>query len=589
MDDAPTAKTPTTGRFSLRRWASRHAWIVIVAWLIGCAACVGAGALTTRVGGDLEGLLPPEHRAPSDRGFVLLYHAGDVAPDELLAVADRVHEVLGESWIPLAAPAAERAGWLDAHALYLLPTSTHEALAERLSDDNVRAAVESLRAQMSSPFFGLTMAESRRDPLGLRALTSSEGNRASWDAPPLASRAAPTPAGDLLAHDGKALLLEVRATRSLQALADRADEAVDERITVVAVGPEADEAAVAERSDAAFRRALLVALAGITLVLAVALRRVRQAASIVLCLGSGALACGLFLPLSPIAAPLAVLGLGFACEGALHLQRISDRGWPGALVLGTALLPLMLSPFALWSSWAPMWLAAMAVLLTTLRVVLPALQAVMRSKATWDPRGILMRPMPAVAVVLSVGLLAAGGWALGQLPYRGADRLELGARGPASALMHDTFFDPGLLAEASTEGETAEQALTHASSDARLLSTLVPTEARTIDTPGGLVLPANELQRRRVGLAELKLDDRLKKLRALLESRGFRPAAFGEFLRSASDPNQVPTPAAALEGPLGRWIGGYLETRDDVGARRARSHRPPDPPVVPPAREAADG
>ncbi|MEM6293579.1 MAG: hypothetical protein AAGA54_20060, partial [Myxococcota bacterium] len=59
--------------------------------------------------------------------------------------------------------------------------------------------------------------------------------------------------------------------------------------------------------------------------------------------------------------------------------------------------------------------------------------------------------------------------------------------------------------------------------------------------------------------------------------------------RSAPDPNQLPTPAAALDGPLGRWLDGYHATRDAVVALRARIHLAPDPDVVPPALEAADG
>ena len=547
------------------------------------------GALGARVGGAIDTLLPAEHRAADDTSYLLLRHDGDLSRDELLSVADRVHEVLDTAWIPIVAPSAERNGWLDAHALYLLPTSTHEALKARLADDSIRAAVDALHASMSSPFFGLTMAESRRDPLRLRELTAGAEARASWDAPALASRAAPTPGGDLLAHDGRSLLLATRSSRSAADLTAMVTQSVGEQVRVFDVGPGARRKAAVQLAGSALPKALWVTLAGVTVVLAAALRNVRRTLAALLCIGSGALAVATFAPLDPVSAPLLVLAVGIAAGAGLPLSRLSAGGWAGLLILATALVPMAVLDFELWAQWATLWVAVMVTLRGMSRVVLPALLAVMRVPERDRQPRIRLRASPTLATLLALGLLAGGWWALGQLRYRGADRLELAPGSSAMAHMRETFFDPGLVAEAYTEADDAEAALTRAADDARLLSTLVPTEARVVDTPGALVLPREELERRKVGLAQLELDKRLGKLRELLSARGFRPAAFGEFLRSAADPDRLPTPAAALEGPLARWIRGYVVERPDGVALVSRIHLAPDPDVLPPALQTADG
>lgn len=583
----PTNAKPA--RPSLRALSRRFAWIVLAVWGVACGVFVMRGALSVEVSGELEGLLPPEHRAAPDRGYLLLQHEGDLSPDELLSVADRVHEVLDEAWVPIVAPAAERNGWLDAHALYLLPTSTHEALAERLTDDSIRAAVDSLRSTMSSPFFGLTMAESRRDPLRLRALTAGVEARASWDAPAIASQATPTPGGDLQAHDGRSLLMATRSHRDGQDLAALAAQSVGEAVKITDVGPGADRRAAKRSANTAFTKTLLVMLAGLTLIVAAALRNVRRTLAGLLCVASGGLACASFVALDPVSAPLFILALGIASGAALPLSRISTGGWAGLLVLATALVPLAALDFALWKTWATLWIAVTLTMRGMTRVVLPALLEVMRVPERDRAARIVLRPSPVIAVAISMGLLGGGWWAIEGLRVRGADRLEVAPSTHATSHVRETYFDPGLVAHARTDGEDLEQALTRAAGDARVLATLVPTEARVVDTPGSLVLPAEELERRKAGLVKLDLTGRLAKLRELLSARGFRPAAFGEFLRSAADPDRVPTPAAALEGPLARWIRGYAVEDEDGVSLQARIHLAPDPDVLPPALETPDG
>lgn len=585
--DEPFPAKPT--KRSLRRLSRRYAWLIVLAWFAACGVFALRGGLAVQIDGDLEGLLPAEHRASPDAGYLLLRHGGDLSRDELLSVADQLHEVLGDAWVPIVAPSAERSGWLDAHALYLLPLTTHEALEQRLSDDSIRAAVDSLRASMSSPFFGLTMAESRRDPLRLRALTADVEARASWDAPDLASRAAPTPGGDLLAHDGRSLLLATRSHRSGEELVALAEQSAAEAVHIAAVGPRARARAARRGAHEAVPGAAWTMLGVITLVLAATLRNVRETVAGLLCLASGALASATFVQLDPVSTPLFLLAIGVAAGAAFPLARLPAGGWAGLLILATALVPLAVLEYELWRTWAHLWVAVTLTIRGILRIVLPAMLQVLRVPRRDPSAGLQLRASPAVALMMSLGLLAGGWWALGELRIRGSDRLLLAPVTEATTHMLDTYFDPGLVAQARTEGDDLEQALTRAADDARLLTSLVPTEARVVDTPGALVLPAEELQRRRVGLATLDLDERLTKLRERLSTSGFRPAAFGEFLRSAADPERVPTPGAALEGPLARWIRGYAIEQEGGVALQARIHLAPDPDVLPPALQTPDG
>lgn len=98
-----------------------------------------------------------------------------------------------------------------------------------------------------------------------------------------------------------------------------------------------------------------------------------------------------------------------------------------------------------------------------------------------------------------------------------------------------------------------------------------------------------ELQRRRDALATLQLDERMDVLFDLLTTHGFRPDAFGEFVRSASDLDTLPTPAAALDGPLGPWIARYLVEHDDTVGLRSRVLLRGDSSAAVPVVERASG
>ena len=595
--DAGDRVTPRPPRFSLGTLAQQRPLPVLVLWLVLCA--IAAWVLTSRgasATGDLDGLIAEEHRHPRDTMLVLVWFdpSSAASTEDLLFTVDRIHEHFGAQWRPIAAPAAEIEGWLDAHALYLLPVEKHAELVNRLGDDSISSSVESLRSRLSSPFFGLTGEDARRDPLRLRELTqAAAGEIGTTQA---RADADVTAAGDLMSRDGTAVLLALKRESDVATLRIELDRVVGtSEIRADVVGPHRVAAEARTLVDAQLPRTLAIALSGIALVLALALRRLGLALAILLCLGSGLALVIAVMPLDPIAVPLVVLLAGFGCEGALHLHRSAaatrDLGWVSVLVLGTALGGLWLSPYPLWQWWSVGWLVAAVIVLAMLRVVLPALFAILRQDGSASAGGFVLEPKPLFAVLLAVSTLGAGAWAANAMEVRGAERIDLGdaARPPEQVRLVESFFDPTLVARSPTRGKDRIEVLTSAANDARVLETLVPNEATRVDSPGSLVLPEEELHRRRVALAELNLGERLDKLGEMLENRGFRPAAFGEFLRAASDPDRVPTPSAALDGPLARWVDRYLAGEEPNVVLWSEVHLAPDPEIVPPVLEMNAG
>jgi hypothetical protein len=151
------------------------------------------------------------------------------------------------------------------------------------------------------------------------------------------------------------------------------------------------------------------------------------------------------------------------------------------------------------------------------------------------------------------------------------------------------FFSPSLIAEAHSFGENPAQALERAAVDARLLADLVPTYATRVDSPGSFVVRREQLDSRRSSLAQMGLRGRMTELHEALEARSLRADAFGEFLRSASDLDAIPSAEAALEGPLGEWIERYVDETADGASIRSYVELPPDPDTPVPSVEGAAG
>ncbi|MBP7285581.1 MAG: hypothetical protein KBB21_03150 [Nannocystaceae bacterium] len=572
--DAPTT-TPTGAAISLSRWAGRHATWVLLAWLVALAVAGWSLAHRATIDGGALSLLPEAERPLADERLLMLTlrEGGntEVEPvldddddDALVAAAAAVADRMVDERVPLVPPAGEAAAWFDAHAMWLVSDAALVTIGARLSDAAMSDAIEGLRARMSSPLFGVAGDEPRRDPLGLFALLGAEG--AAFASHEGTGRASPTASGDLLAADGGALLLLLRSSRAPAALiADVRAALGDAPVDATWVGPTHVEEAAADLTERHRVRMLALALAGIAAVLAGILRRIRATLAILACLAALAAGALAWLPTADLwSAAMVVLLLGFVCEGALHLQRISARGWPAAVVLAGALLPLLLSPYPAWRAWAWYWAIAVAIAMVLLRVVLPAIHERVGGAVSWATRGFQWRAMPALALTLALAALAAGAWSVSSLRYRGADRLALGeaATSVAQRRLLDEFFDPATLVMVQSEGASLDEALERAASDERALAERVPTEVIRVDGPGAWIARTPDLDRRRTALAELKLPLRLDRLRATLEAQGFRPDAFGEFLRSAAGDGGLPTAAAMLQSALGPWLRRYASERD---------------------------
>lgn len=583
------------GRLSLRRLARTWPRAIVTAWLVALVVLLSrlVGDPGVEISGDPDGLIPTEHRAPQGEPLLLLTARQEALDPEqgetgvLQAAAAAVAERLGDRRVSLGPPAAELTAWLDAHAFYLLPVGAHETLAERLSDHAMAEAVDALKARLASPLFGVSGEEPRRDPLRLQQLARAHAGHMTHLGDGEDMSAELTAAGDLLALDGLSLLMQLRTDEDPSTLlAELEPVLLEHPVDVALVGPGPRRARGRSTIEQRGPRVLTLGLAGIVLVLSLALRAIRSVAAIVLVLLS-ALAGVLVLgpPIDPHGLPLLVLLVGFGCEGAMHLTRISPRGWPAAAVLGTALLPLWLSPYPLWHGWSLRWLAAVTVVVVLLRLVVPALLALLRLDPEPARRGFRLRPLRLLAVVMAMAALAAGMWALPRLSYLPIDRTPTPTLDDSERHVRERFFDPRQVALTHSSGDSPAGALERASEHARALATLVPDDATRVDSPGRLVLPAPELRSRQRSLVELKLVERMEALRELLSTRGFRPDAFGEFLRGASDLEDLPTPQAALDGPLGDWIRGYLRDDDTLVTR---VHLPPGATGLVPAVEVGD-
>jgi hypothetical protein len=588
--DAPAAER----RLSLGRLARARPKTIVALWLL-LAAVLGArvwGGAGIRVSGAIHGLVPPGDRPNDDEPMVLLrLRASEdtAAPDsdQLLDAADAVAEQLGEQRVPIAPPRAELTGWLDAHALYLLSPVAQQQLEARLTDEAMTDAIEGLRARLSSPLYGLMDEDPRRDPLALRELGAGAAEAYGEIGRKTGRGAGATASGDLLSADGASVLMQLSTSRGPDELqAEIASALGDRHVDAYVVGPAATGVRVAAHLRETGPRLLSLVAAGLAVVLALALRAIRPVVSILLALATGVLGLLWLAPdLDAYGASLVILLCGFGCEGALHLQRISARGWPGAAVMGTALLPLALSPYPVWQRWGLWWLGGIALVSLALRLAMPALSQIVGGPTSLAAPGFRLRPSRLVAVVLSVGALATGAWAAQRASFRGFDRLtaDLGTIDSAGRTVRDEFFDPSRVVEARSRGASPAEALERAAADARRLQPLVPASAVRIDSPGLLVLVESEIAERRVELQRLQLRERMDSLSTILESRGFRPDAFGEFLRSSADLELAPTAGRAVDGPLGHWVRRYLESDGGAFAIRNRIHLGPDANAAPPA------
>lgn len=599
MPDRPA----TPDRSTSSATTSRRDLAVVALWLVLVVVAlvqVLAGPLLEV--GELESLLPVEQRSVRGEPWLLLRVDDEAAAERasanpsnedseaqlddetiLLEAGITLEEALGAERVPLAPPRSEIARWLDSHALYLLPVSAHEALALKLADPTMLAEVQALEARMSSPLFGASLDQPRRDPLNLRELTEREaGSFGHVDAPLADVGSQVTASGDLLGHEGKLLLVQLRSTRAPAALRESIGQALaGQPVRFDLLGPELRAEAAQVQLDASGRPLLIVCFAALVLVLAVVLRRLVPVVALVACLASVWLALGWALgSFDLLGLAMLVALLGFGCEAALELPKIGLRGWASKLVLATALLPLLASPYPLWQRWAVIWALGYLAVTLVLGLVLPAMLRLvgrygpswLGHDLDWRLRGFRLKPMPVLAALTCLGLTAGGAWASTRIAHRPSHLqplglVELEAR---EAELRGSFFDPALVVEARSEASDPAAALEQASDDAARLATLVPEYARRVDSPGSFVLAKAELEQRRASLAELELADRMSALHDLLADQGLRAEAFAEFVRGAADLGDLPSAQAALEGPLGHWIDRYVSGSETNTQLRSR-------------------
>lgn len=576
---AETPPNPTEGPFEAGR---RPGQVALVLWLV--ATIVAVVLLAQRgvdLRGDLQGLLPPQHRERAGEALVMVRVQPDAEnpASALRAASLAIAQGLPEERVPLAPPVNAVTGWLDRNGLYLMPVDRHDALAERLSPDQVDAGVAALRARLSSPLFGVSGEQARRDPLRLRAIMMRESGMLGFVDDPEPGAPQVTGAGDLISADGRTLLVLLETERPPEDV-DASVMALlaDLPVGASAVGLAPREASARAISQTASGRIAIAVAAGLVMVLALSLRQVRPVLGILAALGSvlvGALV--LVGPISPLGVPLLVLLAGFGCDAALRLQPISSRRWASGLVFALALAPLWLLPYPTWSHWTLVWAAAMVAVLVVMRMVLPTLVGLLGGDLQWPVRGFRLRPMPLLSLGILVGVTGVGAYCGNALRYQDPARLSAQMQSHNVAAREDilraSFFDPSMVVETPIAGEDPEDAVDATATAIGSLVSSVPSPVRRLDSPGSYVIPRATLSDRRRSLNELGLATKMQGLHDTLESQGLRASAFSEFLRGASEIDQVPDASRALEGPLGPWIRRYVVEpgADEADAREARA------------------
>ncbi len=476
--------------------------------------------------------------------------------------AGRIAEQLPDARIFAAPPSNAVVDWTDRHGLYLVPPERLVELAAHLEPLAVDQAAADLRAMLSSPVYGVSGSTIREDPLGLRALISARGGAQGFVADPDPLAPLVTLSGDLLAADGRSLLIALRDTHPAGILQARVRGALHGLpVHVVYLGREQQRHATALRLLQRTPRLLIAAIGALLIALGLSLRRALP--SLLLILGlSSVLVVGvavLGVPLGLLSVPLLVALLGMSAELGLALHPMSTRGWPSALLWCVALVPLLALPYGYWHALALPWALTMAFAVLAMRGAVPTLLELLGSNAEWEGQGFLLAPMPLMSLLICAGLLGGGVFAASQTAYLPVDRLALLDQSQQPALeerqkaMRD-FFDPADRVYTCSVGKDAIQALDRSATGASTLATLVPDFARRVDSPGSYVLQASRAQTHFDKLLELELPAKMTRLAAALEGQGLRPDAFGEFLRPAADLRSIPVASAALAGPLGPWI-----------------------------------
>src|SRR5690606_33848695 len=153
--------------------------------------------------------------------------------------------------------------------------------------------------------YGLSGEEPRRDPLRLQELSREHAGRLTHLGNAEDMPAELTAAGDLVTLDGRALLMQVRSSAEPDALLAELEQTLPtSTVSAALVGPQPQRARSRAAIEERWPRLLTLGLAGVVVVLSLALRAIRPVLAIVLVLGSalvGVLALG--PPLDPHGVP----------------------------------------------------------------------------------------------------------------------------------------------------------------------------------------------------------------------------------------------------------------------------------------------
>ncbi len=489
-------------------------------------------------------------------------------PDRVLdRVAVRIADEFLDARVPLAPPAAAVEGWLDTHGMYLLPISSHPALAQRLEREPMEASIAAIRARLSSPVHGVGGLNPRRDPLSLQPLLF--GERGAMSYVDMDGRAAATGTGDLRARHADSLLIGLRGDADevrVREIAARVSESDPVRIDLVGVRAQ-DGRRRRLLEELLPRLALLLLSAGIAAVAFAQRSTTHALRAAAISIVSVACIAPFGPPLDPLTTPVwcALLGTCVAVSACPPARRSK-----GAVVLvAAALSPLLTLPYPPWHDMAWLWPAAIS-LAVTLRW---CTRSAPSSRAAPDvgpaPSASLAQAPSfatrARAVAICVGVFLIASLTLQRFDVTPSSSFQFG-----STRAHEIertvareFFVARNIVRFESEGTTVNEVLDRSPLTLQPLRALLGDIANRADSPGSFVLPGELLESRRRSLRTLNIDEKIGDLREILRSQGFRDEAFNEFLNGATELRRFPDATAALESGLGEWIRRFIRTEDE--------------------------
>lgn len=522
-----------------------HKWKFLVGGLLLATLVVvlWSRGITQLVTGRAEGFVPVSHRLPNDQMFVLLsIENKDVQLPQatLERIGDQVVNAFADKHLPMAPTAGDLDAWIAAHLFYWLADRDYNALVKALDPSEMEVAIAKLKALAASPLFMFAHPSPQQDPLGLFGVLKE----ISKDSSPYFV----TEHGDLVAKDGRHMLLQLTATEEEEVTVRIKEALRTESVTWMIVRGAYGQTTIYQWIVAQgwkiFVATVSLILLGFSLVLRDAklvLRIVSQAFVAVV------VAAVVVVPIDIFSlAMLSIFFAGACLIAMLHVARVISISRLAA-VFSVPMACLWLFDYPLLRVWGWGWMAGVGGLWLLLwgsgnRISLTdELPAIVRRNCLRRPQLALGCLFATIITILSVFVFS---------PQGPLERSPLSNHGEVD-MMSRFFFSPVNQAWFKICGETTEETLKNAIAATDLVTEKSNIQVPAVENPVAWIFSDDKTRRLRTKIDRLDLATKFNKLTKVLQSEGFNPRAFAEFLTL---PQSAPNVHTVLQGPLSQWI-----------------------------------